>query len=226
MVLLIGVTLEVMINGVPVVIKGEPRPAIVAFLFATLWEFFHLEWMTHCHQKKIDYEPTENEQVTLNAMRFQSGWNSERNPLVSKSPKCLRLGMYVLITTVIGLFLAGSLLDCIRFTSVLAGEAEGCVRSYNLYTLGTAFVSDFFLHLNKANAATWILFLAYIICIIVLPLFVHLVHALVCLFNVKGKRLCLLSDMCWTFASVDVLLIAVITAQVSTFFVCSRSMAG
>jgi len=220
-ILVVGVMLEIIVEGdVPVIVKAEPRLAIIAFLFATLWEFIQIEWMTHCHHKNLSNSKEETLSRTkpknvLDSLRFRSNCSSDRNSLACKSPVCLRASMRLILCLLIGLFLAGSIIENIRFTSVVADEKEGCVRDYNLYSLGTTLVSPFNLQANSAKPYMWILLFAQIILLAVLPLFVHLVHVLVCILNVTNERLCRIADICWTFASVDVFLIALYVVQVS-----------
>lgn len=208
-------------GGVPVIIKGEPRFAIIAFLLATLWEFVHIEWMTHCHHKNLSHaEEAEKNGVqqgdVLDSLRFRTSCcGSVHNSVACRGPGCLRAGMWLLLCLSIGLFLTGATFENIRFTSFLAGESEGCVRSYSLYTLGMELVSDFSLQSNGAKPYVWILFLAYMILLAVLPLFVHMVQVLVCILSVNEKKLCQAADMCWTFASVDVFLVGLYLVQVS-----------
>jgi hypothetical protein len=210
---MIGVTLQISVaDGVPVIIKGEPRAAIIAFLVATLWEFVHIEWMTELHTKNLNHahDETNDEKVVLSALRFRT--EPGHAAAKCRSPVTLRLSMWLLLASAIGLFLAGSLVEVMRFTSVLAGESEGCVRSYNLYKLGTVLVSDFFLQDNR-DAGVWTLYMTYIMLVAVLPLFVHAVHVVFVL-NGKVENLYRIAGICWTFASVEVLMLAVFVVQV------------
>lgn len=228
--LLVGVSLQIRVADVPVIIKGEPRGAIIAFLLATLWRFAHIEWITALHTRIIilnhrndgqEREPNEeNAGTVVSAMRFQTT-GSGTAVKSCRSPVMARLIMSLLLAVAVGLFLAGSSTEVVRFTSVLGGESVGCVRSYNLYTLGAELVSDFSLEANSAKPGTWTLFIAYILLLAVAPLFVHAVHILVFVLNVKHKTLCRIADISWTFASVDVLLVSVFTVQVRhVFWIC------
>jgi len=41
-----------MIAGdLPLIVRGEPGGAIIAFLIATLWEFVHIEVLTFFHEE-------------------------------------------------------------------------------------------------------------------------------------------------------------------------------
>ena len=242
--LIVGVLLEITVaQTVPVIIKGEPRFAIGAFFIATVWEFIHLEWMTLCHERTLRSQqdvgggtpaaatipppptPTERdeeEDVVQDPIPRQST-TQQQQPLTQSST--VRLGMVgIYLVCTIALLLTGSLLEIIRFTSILAptdgvveasDELAGCVRSYTLYSFGTAMVSDMSLHLSSSGtiALTWILFLfGYVMLLMVLPLLVHLIQITT---NIKSQSmLSMVAEISWTFASVDVFLVALFVVQV------------
>ena len=215
--LLVGVSLEVSVaNGVPVIIKGEPRGAILAFLVATVWSFIHLEWMTELHAKVVVHDTDAKaeepqERAVVNALRFKTKSNATKS---CRSLATARLCMWSILALAIGLFLAGSLTELAQFSTFLSGETVGCVRSYNLYTMGTELVSAFFLQCNSAKPGTWTLYMAYILFCAVAPLFVSAVHVLVFVLNVKAKNLCRIASVVWTFASVEVMLLSLFVVQV------------
>lgn len=219
---MVGVQVQMVVAGdVPLIIRAKPRGAIISFLVATIHEFIQIEWMTHCHQKKLsDRETTKanergEDENMLGAMRFQSSWNSSQPPpLACKNPLFQRACLCLLLAATIGTLLAGSLLENIRFTATVGEEPEGCVRSYNLFSLGTTLTSDFFLDNSEAVAGVWTLFISYVILASVLPIFVHLVHISVCLFNIDSKFLCQAADICATFASIEVVILGLFTVQV------------
>jgi len=252
-VLIVGVMVEITVAGdVPVVIKGEPRFAIVAFLLATLWEFIHIEWMTHVHQSHLDGLPPKNneddddnnngeedgpgegtedstnttpEGDIVKSLEFRSDLRSRDNPLVCKSPLLLQASVLFLLCLSLGLFLAGASLETVRFISFASGATQGCTRSYNLYSLGRALISGFSLHLNGSKPSVWTLFFSYIILLIALPLLVHSIQTLTSVIRLKNKNLCRTADATWTFASVDVYLLAVFVTQVSrSTAVCAISL--
>ena len=217
-------------GGIPIVIKSEALPGILAFLIATLWEFVHIEWMTSCHDKVVQQKEEEetkeelsqvNDEKIINAMRFRTSWrdvggdnNNNGSALVCSSILLVQAGVWLLLTISIGLFLAGSLMDVVSFTAVIGGDTVACEKSYTLYSLGTALVSEFALQDNSAKPGSWTLFVSFVLFLIAAPLLVHLVHILVLVGNIKSKILCRVADVCWTFASVEVLVIAVFTVQV------------
>ena len=194
--LMIGLLLELNIaGGIPLIIKGEPRGAITAFLVATIWEFLHMEWMAYYHDK---YSLEKGE--------------GEMEP--RSSPPLGRTGMCLLLATAIVLFITGSTVEVLRFTTILAGETNGCPKSYSLYTLGAALVSDFFLYENDATLGVWTLCIGFFLLVVIMPLVVHLVQFMVLAFTWKPIFLCKFADSCWTFASVEVLLLAIFIVQV------------
>jgi hypothetical protein len=222
---MVGVILEISISEVPVIVKGEPRGAIIAFLVATLWEFVHIEWMTHYHYESHKNQGAEEDrQVATNVEDKGRLIDALRpRPLVhSATDATMRGSVWLLLPVSVGLFLAGSLMEVARFSSFLKGETEGCVRGYNLYTLGTAIVKDQSLHLNSATPGVWTLYIAYILFVVVLPLFVHSLHVLGLGLNVHTRELCRIADICSTFVSVEVLLLGIFVVQVSEMCACNK----
>ena len=51
--ILVGVQLELNVAGASVITRAEPRPAIIAFFVATLWEFAQIEWTVYLHNQHI-----------------------------------------------------------------------------------------------------------------------------------------------------------------------------
>jgi len=204
--LMIGVQLEINVaDGVPLVIKAEPRPAIIAFLVATVWEFIQIEWMVGLHDKQTTEQDRKDKVLRLVPKWYRTG--------VQTGSVAVRLSMVLLFATAVGLFLSGSLLESIRFTSVLGGESAGCVREYNVYGIGMALLSDFFLLANTAKPGVWTLAISYILFIVIFPLYGHLIHGLCFLFNFRSRALSTIADQSWTFASVEILVLAIFTVE-------------
>jgi len=203
--ILVGVLLEMTVGGVPVVVKGEPRLAIISFLVATLWEFIHIEWMYFYHEsclKKDSGKDNEEDETILTV------WKREGSMIGYQSV------MILLLACTVGLFLSGSMLDMISFTTIdTAISPEGCTRSLNLYTLPFEMISDLVMYQNSAKPGTWCLFMAYVLMVVLLPIAVHLVHTVLILFRLQSNILFEIADMSWTFASVEVLLLGVWTLQ-------------
>jgi hypothetical protein len=245
-VILVGVALPIVVaNGdVPVIIRGEPRGAIVAFLAATLWNFAHLEWLLHQHGRVYEYQQQQkndkgdmpdqghgeetmpdSQQLSLanrtpaqvlQGLRFASSSSSSSSvDLVWAHPGQARVALTVLLLASTALLVAGSVLELISFTSVLGGETMGCPRRYTLYTLGAALVSDFALTDNAAPFAIWVLCLAYFVFVGVVPWLVHMVHVLFFLGRVAWPAAVFeITNVAWTVASIEALLLSVIALQV------------
>lgn len=206
--IMVGVSLEINVaDGVPLVIKAEPRPAIIAFLVATVWEFIQIEWIVALHEKLCTSQDHEEKMQRMVPPWYRDG--------VRNNSWTVRGSMCLLWIIAVGLLLAGSIMEGIRFTSVLGGETAGCIRSYNLYELGAYLWSDFFLLANTAKPGVWTMAIAYVLCLAVFPLYGHLVHALSFWFDIRHRYMCIIADQCWTFASVEVLVLAIFTVEVS-----------
>lgn len=230
LILIVGVLLELSVSsGVPVIARGEPRPAIIAFLIATLWEFVHIEWMTHYHHREIHRNATfleeapntdDARQSIVEAIRFEDKDVSKK----CSAPAVMRAFLLVLLFVTLGLFASGSYLELVRFTTVREGEDGGCPRSYNLYTVGSVAISELVRHENMSTWAVWTLYVSYIAFVIVIPWCVHAVHVLAFVFGFQSKSLFQLADMAWTFASVEVFLIGLFVVEVShgNAQICSR----
>lgn len=207
MLLMVGVLLEIVVAGsVPLVIKAEPRPAILAFLVATVWEFVQIEYMVHLHERHCTVQD-----LNAKVQRTIPSWfrqANESNALVVRA--CLAL----LFVAAVVLYVWGSTSEVIRFTSILGGETEGCPRIYNLYTIATALTSDLFMAANSAKPGVWTLVVSYALFLFVFPLFGHLVHGLAFVFDFHHPLLATLADMGWTFASVEILVLSVFTVEV------------
>jgi hypothetical protein len=238
LILIVGVVLELNLNGVPVVVRGEPRPAILAFLVATLWELVHIEWMVLFHHRAVASKTTAAAAATTavsnrgnlaHAIRFRgfgtaivtsttstSSVKHFRKPLLQQ---CFLAGL-LLIT--LSLFAVGSSLDLVRFQTTLVGgdddEVIGCVRAYNLLTFPTIAVSDLVLDRNECRYGIWILVVSYMVLVLVMPCLVHVVHALAFWFGLRSQRVLLfrVTETCWTGSCVEVFLIALFVIEVRT----------
>ena len=242
--LLIGLTLQISVNNgtVPLILKGEPRPAIIAFLFATVWSFIHLEVVNeyHIHQFHKHYSPgtetmkdnntnTNGHEITpavaatvspqpattvYDALRLYPGGE----PLSWK----YRLVLLALYVSTVVLLLLGSIYDVVHFTSYLlntdtaSDNDPGCIQAYNIYELGTRLVSNFFRYENSALPGVYVLFISYVLFVVVSHLLVHSIHIAMLLFhNIPQQTfICRLADICWTYASIEVLLLGIFAVQV------------
>ena len=269
--ILIGLTLQISLNNgtVPLILKGEPRPAIIAFLFATIWSFIHLEVINefHMHQlqqqwgtlsfdtarpppqqcridtsidndnsKEIISTPTSTivnpvgslQQLpttttnVFDAIRIYPWRNATTTPILKfRNAIVGRLILLVLYVSTVVMLLMGSIYDIIHFTSYISDAdptttEPGCIHAYNIYTLGTVMVSNFFLYDNSALPGVYILFISYVLFVVVAHLLVHGIHITILIFhNIPQQALfCRIADICWTYASVEVLLLGIFAVQV------------
>lgn len=328
--IMIGILMKANIADVPVIVTAEPRPAIIAFLFAAIWNAIHFEWMMQLHHNanhlmnqnycsnsnsnntnnrntesvdivgkynynhndvtsrecdsndnnnkddddnnkmnshsmthmdemhkkqeedvsdvvyngvnvsNIDEEKdttngaehvnvlvsngrksTRNDAIVMH-LRFQDSDDS-KSYLECKSQLCLQVFVIMLLLTVVTTYIAGCILELVRFTTFVGDDTVGCIKSYNLYTIATELVSDFFSYGNSAKFGAWILCISYILFIGVCPIFVHLVHIMVFAFQMKcTKSICRAADMSWSFASVEIMLLALIIVQVRVRGTCNQ----
>lgn len=231
---LVGVLLELNVGGTEVATRAEPRPAILAFFFATVWEFVQIEWVVRCHNRylkdletkdgdaQVEEESTSSGHL-LDAMRFRTQLfsNDSKTALAPKeNTRGLRIWVFVLLIATIGVYLAGATMEIARFTSFGAGDTIGCKRAYNLATFGNAIVSDLSLDPSSAAPATWTLYIAYVVLVLVLPIAVHCLQILILFLASMGKQydetnrvLCHWTSSLWGFASVEVLLIGIYAVE-------------
>jgi hypothetical protein len=223
LILIVGVLLELNLNGVPVVARGEPRPAILAFLLATLWLVVHIEWMVLSHQRTMEKSSAADDAARCGgnlsgAIRFR-GRDRANTTHVEKQfrrPVLLRSGLAGLLLISFALFAVGSTLDLVRFTTTLAGDEAGCVRSINLFTFPNIAVSGLVLDRNESVYGIWILVVSFLVFVLVIPWFVHVVHALAIWWGFKSKVLFRVADAGWTFSCVEVFLIALYVIEIRT----------
>jgi hypothetical protein len=202
--ILVGVLLELTPAGRDVAIRAEPRPAIVAFFLATLWEFTQIEWTVHLHNRHVhngDEEPPsdhgddDKEKQTpaaeegtpssnnsfLMAMRFRTKLSSNKNEDCVAPANFAGMWLWVvfLLVATLALYLSGASTELIQFTSKGVGDNAGCEKSYNLVTFGNAMVSTLALTDNDALAGTWTLYVAYVILVLFLPIVVHCLQIII-----------------------------------------------
>ena len=202
--ILVGVLLQLDVGGTEVATRAEPRPSIIAFFLATLWEFCQIEWVVHCHNRYVQNDEDESEDGKkevpsasaeetgpadqtndnklpghlLDAMRFRTKMSSNDDTLGLANATGTRLWVAFLLIVSLALYLAGSLSELVQFSSFGAGDTVGCKNSYNLVTLGNAMVSELGMTANSAAAGTWTLYIAYVILVLFLPITVHCMQLL------------------------------------------------
>jgi Paraquat-inducible protein A len=260
--LMIGLSLQINVGNdqsIPLILKGEPRAAIISFLIATIFSFIHLEilneyhihqYHTYCHNhnNKLQQQPLPPSQEPTNDESMINPTNYEntivytslydalkiypiycsnrttdmtKNVIRFRSPIIGRLLLCILFSISIALLIIGSIVDVVHFTSYTSdsdtnnSNNAGCIHAYNLYTLGTMLVSNFFLYDNSALPGVYTLFIAYLLFIIVCHVVVHMIHFITLWINLPQQKIvCRVADFCWTFASIEVLLLGIFTVQV------------
>lgn len=222
LILLVGVWLQAFIGETTILIRGEVRPAIVAFLLATIWEFVHIEWMAALHQQQSFAESTTvkdnnaDNRPLMAALQFQNAYNSTTPGRSCRNLTFPTLFVWFLWVSSVVLYGAGSPLELLRFQTTEGEQQEVvCGRSYNLYEIGTELLSERALRDNSAKPAIWTLCVAYLLLVVACPLVTHAVQLLALLGVVKNTVLLHIGDSIWTFASVDVVLMGVYIVQVN-----------
>mmetsp|Transcript_7525 Transcript_7525/g.13201 ORF Transcript_7525/g.13201 Transcript_7525/m.13201 type:complete len:677 (-) Transcript_7525:1979-4009(-) len=230
---LAGVLLELNVGGLEVATRAEPRPSIIAFFVATLWEFTQIELTVHLHNRHVRYRgddeiqgdsrtkeraPTDSDHL-LSSMRFRTSLWSNKKTLAPTNLAALCAWVVFLFVFSLATYLSGAVTELIRFTSLGAGDTLGCKRSYNLVTFGNAMVSELALTDNSALAGTWTLYVAYVILVLCLPIVVHILQSVILVMSFLGidkdryKRVCQVTSSLWGFSSVEVLLLGIFAIE-------------
>lgn len=150
--------------------------------------------------------------------------SGKRSNLVCKSHACLQVYMIFMIITVLVTLLVGSIIECISFTTYVGNDKyQGCKKSYSLYTLATEMTTENFMDGNSAPYSTWFMYLSYIFLVGFSPLFVILIHIYVIgiqqqlpqqIQHKASSIICRIADSVWSFASIEILLLAIVLVQV------------
>ncbi|KAG7344185.1 paraquat-inducible protein A domain containing protein [Nitzschia inconspicua] len=240
---LVGVLLQLNVGGTEVATRAEPRPSIIAFFLATVWEFTQIEWVVHCHNQHVQYpaDSTETKEERspavdagdapaaeikgsnpthlLDAMKFRTKLLSNDNTLRLSKVTGMHLWVAFLLISTLALYLAGTVMEIVQFTSFGAGDNIGCKHSFNLVTFGNAMVSELALTANSAEAGTWTLYIAYVILVLFLPITVHCMQIVLLTLASFGENkernrfFCKWTSSLWGFSSVEVLLIGLFSVE-------------
>jgi hypothetical protein len=133
---LVGVLLQLNVAGVDVVTRAEPRPAIIAFLVATVWEFTQIEWTVHLHNRHIPFdddkedkkEEEDNDQEKEEGnVRHSNNHNHNNGPTIQNGDDDKKDGDDDKEDT-------DQLLDAMRFRTKLSSNEE-CVKPSNLFAM-------------------------------------------------------------------------------------------
>lgn len=189
--ILVGVQLQLDVGGTEAITRAEPRFGIIAFLLATVWEYLQIEVVKALHERRGGHRPGEGR------LRFA------------------HLGVpALLLAASLALYVAGATAELVYFAS--ADAAGACRKSYTLASLGNALIHPFAATSHAAPGQTWILYLAYVACVLAFPVLAHLLQLcfLVGWFRAKKlRRLIAWTLGIWCFACVEVLLIGVFAVQ-------------
>jgi len=199
----VGVQLQLNIGGTEAVTRAEPRLGLIAFFFATVWQYVQIEIVKSLYDRRS--------MVAAAA----TGIDTDK-------PKVLFTKLWIpslILTVSIGLFVAGAATEVVSFTS--KDTSGSCIRSYNLVTFVQALLSD--INLGSAVAQTYTLFVSYIILIFVFPILTHLLQ-MGFIFHLKSSKsskvIRQINDvtlLIWYFVSIEPLLIGIFAVE---FKVC------
>ena len=199
----VGVQLQLNIGGTEAVTRAEPRLGLIAFFFATVWQYIQIEIVKSLHDRR--------------SMVAAATTGSDTDV-----PKILFTKLWIpslILTVSIGLFVAGAATEVVSFTS--KDTSGSCIRSYNLVTFVQALLSD--INLSSAVAQTYTLYVSYIILIFVFPILTHLLQ-MDFIFHLKSNKsskvIRQINDvtlLIWYFVSIEPLLIGIFAVE---FKVC------
>lgn len=198
----VGVQLQLNIGGTEAVTRAEPRLGLIAFFFATVWQYIQIEIVKSWHDRRTMAAATTGNDTAEPTILFKKLW----------------IPLLILMVS-IGLFVAGAITEVVSFTS--KDTTGSCIRSYNLVTFVQALLSD--INLDSAVAQTYTLYVSYIILILVFPILTHLLQVNF-IFHLKSSKsskvIRQINDvtlLIWYFVSIEPLLIGMFAIE---FKVC------
>jgi hypothetical protein len=203
----VGVQLQLNIGGTEAVTRAEPRLGLIAFFFATVWQYIQIEIVKSLHDRR-----------TMAATTAGNDTTDESKILFTK----LWIPLLLLMVSM-GLFVAGATTEVVSFTS--KDTSGSCIRSYNLVTFIQSLLSD--INLSSEVAQTYTLYVSYIILIFVFPILTHLLQVDF-IFHLKksnkssSKVIRQINDvtlLIWYFVSIEPLLIGIFAVE---FKVCCK----
>lgn len=202
--LFVGVQLQLDIGGTEAVTRAEPRLGLIAFFWATVWQYVQIEIVRMMHYRVF------LKTTTIAAANEEEGDEKGGDRLLFAN---LWIPVVVLAVSVC-LLVVGAVTEFVYFTSVDSSGA--CTRSYNLLSLVLALLSEISTMSNSVPAQTWTLFVNYVVLILLFPIITHLLQVafIVGQFNLKkskilGERIAVI----WFFASIEPLLIGVFAVE-------------
>ena len=212
--ILVGVQITLSIGSISFVSRAEPRFAIIAFFLATLWEYVQIEIIKLMHERMIvSGSRRENDNSDI---QDDADISSKKSIIFSQ----LSIPASISFASVC-LYVYGALMELVYIKS----ESNGCIKSYNLVSLGNALVNDLSLTDNEASGMTWFLYIVYIILVLALPILAHLLQLFFIAGGATSKLLIKYISAISCFASVEVLLIGTLGIE-SKFEEFISSIAG
>ena len=208
--ILVGVQITLSIGSITFVSRAEPRFAIIAFFLATAWEFVQIEVIKVLHERIVVVSGAggggsiSQEEGGKKSIIFSHLW-------IPASISFVSVCLYVL----------GAIMELIYIKS----ESNGCIKSYNLVSLGNALINELSLTDNTAAGMTWFLYIVYVVLVLAFPILAHLLQIFYIAGGAKSKTLikCISAISC--FACVEVLLIGTLGIE-SKFEQFITSIAG
>jgi len=212
--ILVGVQITLSIGSITFVSRAEPRFAIIAFFLATAWEYVQIEVIKIMHERMVLVSDRRRENDNYDIQQTEEG--SKKSVIFSH----LSIPASISFASVC-LYVYGALMELVYIKS----ESNGCIKSYNLVSLGNALVNDLSLTDNEASGMTWFLYIVYITLILALPILAHLLQLFYIAGGAASKTLIKYISAISCFASVEVLLIGTLGIE-SKFEEFISSIAG
>ena len=213
--ILVGVQITLSIGSITFVSRAEPRFAIIAFFLATAWEFVQIEIIKIMHERMVLVSDRRRENDN-NDIQDDADRSSKKSVIFSH----LWIPAFISFASVC-LYVYGALMELVYIKS----ESNGCIKSYNLVSLGNALVNDLSLTDNEAAGMTWFLYIVYVTLVLALPILAHLLQLFYIAGGAKSKTLIKYISAISCFASVEVLLIGTLGIE-SKFEEFISSIAG
>jgi hypothetical protein len=202
--LFVGVQLQLDIGGTEAVTRAEPRLGLIAFFWATVWQYVQIEIVRMMHDRALSMTTTiAAAEEEVDRLLFARLWVPT-----------------LILAASVGLLVAGGVTEIVYFTSV---DSSGvCTRSYNLLSLVLALLNEMSMMSNSVPAQTWTLFVNYFVLILMFPIITHLLQVafIVCRFRSnKSKGLSEGTFVIWFFASIEPLLIGIFAVEYKVRFI-------
>ncbi len=211
--LFVGVQLQLDIGGTEAVTRAEPRLGLIAFFWATVWQYLQIEVVRAMHERAFSTTPaTTSSSSSLSSATGQEGEGGGGGGDRLFFEK-LWMPALVLVAS-LALLIAGAATEIVIFTSV---DSSGvCSRSYNLVSLVGALLSEISMTGSSVPAQTWSLFVNYVILILAFPVVTHLLQIAFIVGWFRSRKMNVLSEgtmVIWYFTSMEPLLIGLFAVE-------------